>query len=53
MNRIINPLVADFMVKTSTKLFNAANSGDPEYARAVLENFRDTVDSYIQSIQEG
>ena len=41
------------MVKTATKLFNAANSGDPEYARAVLENFRDAVNIYIQTIQEG
>lgn len=53
MNKVINPLVADFMVKTSTKLFNAANSGDIEYAKAVLVDFKNSVDIYIQSLQEG
>jgi hypothetical protein len=52
MTRIINPLVADYMVKSSKKLFNAATSGDPELAEATLLNIRASIDSYILAIKD-
>jgi hypothetical protein len=51
--RVINPLVADYMVKASKNLFNAVQSGDPELAEATMVNLRATLDSYIQAIREG
>jgi hypothetical protein len=53
MNRVINPIVADYMVKTSKNLFNAATSGDPELAEAILVNLDTTLESYIQLLHEG
>jgi len=53
INRVINPIVADYMVKASKNLFNAAISGDPELAKATLVNLEATLDSYIQQIHEG
>ena len=53
MNKVINPLVADYMVKVSKNMFNAAISGDPELAKATLVNLKATLDSYIQQIDEG
>ena len=49
-NKVIPPLVYDYLVKSSKNLFNAAQSGDPELAEAVLVNFRATVDGYIHAI---
>jgi len=53
MNRVINPIVADYMVKASKNLFNAATSGDAELAEAVLVNLNATLDSYIHQLHEG
>jgi len=51
--RVINPLIADYMVHASKNLFNAAQSGDPELAEATLVNLRATLDSYILAIRKG
>lgn len=52
-NRVINPLIADYMSQASRNLFNAVQSGDPELAEAVLVNLRATLDSYILAFHEG
>jgi len=53
MRKAINPLVYDFMTKSGTNLFNAANSHDIDLAIAVLSKIKDEVDSYIQALKEG
>ena len=40
------------MINASKNLFNAAQSGDPELAEAVLVNLGATLDSYINAIRE-
>ena len=51
--RVINPLIADYMVQASKNLFNAAQSGDPELAEAVMVNLRSSLETYIIIIREG
>lgn len=53
MSKVIDPLTYDFMMNASRKLFNAAQSGDPELAEATLRGIATTVDSYIIAIKEG
>ena len=53
MRRVIDPIVYDYMTKTGSKLFNAANSGDTELAIAVLTKLKNEVDSYINALKEG
>lgn len=53
MRKVIDPLIYDYMTKTGSNLFNAANSGDIELAVAVLTKIRTEVDSYINALQEG
>jgi len=53
MSKVIDPIVCDFLVKTSKNLFNASQSGDCELAEAVLVNLKSVIDSYIQALQEG
>jgi hypothetical protein len=50
MARVIDPLVYDFMVKSSKNLFNAAQDGDPLLAEATLVNLRTVLDSYIHAL---
>lgn len=53
MSRVIDPLIHDFMVNTAKKLFNAAQSGDPELAEAVLSSVSAVINSYILALKEG
>ena len=53
MRRVIDPIVYDYMTKTGSNLFNAANSGDIELAVAVLTKIQNEVDSYINALKEG
>ena len=53
MRRVIDPIVYDYMTKTGSNLFNAANSGDTELAIAVLTKLKNEVDSYINALKEG
>ena len=53
MRRVIDPIIYDYMVKTGSNLFNAANSGDVELAIAVLNKIKTEVDSYINALKEG
>ena len=50
--RHLNPLVHDFLVTTSKNLFNAAQSGDREYAQATLTTLYNAIPSYIAAIIE-
>lgn len=50
MTRVIDPLVYDFMVKSSKNLFNAAQDGDPILAEATLVNLKAVLDSYIHAL---
>ena len=53
MPKILNAVVADYMSKSATRLFNAAQSGDIEFAEAVLRDLKSNIDQYIQLIHEG
>jgi hypothetical protein len=53
MRKVIDPLVYDYMMNCSKKLFNAATSGDPELAVATLNGISITIDSYIGALKEG
>ena len=53
MPKVIDPLVYDFMMNTSRKLFNAAQSGDVELAEATLTTIATTIDSYVVALKEG
>lgn len=53
MPKILNTVVADYMSKSATRLFNAAQSGDIEFAEAVLRDLKLNIDQYIQLIHEG
>ena len=53
MRQILNPLVADYLSRSGTKLFNAAQSGDIEFAEAVLRELKTNIDQYIQLLHEG
>jgi hypothetical protein len=53
MRQILNPLVADYLTRSSTRLFNAAQSGDIEFAEAVLRELKTNIDQYIQLLHEG
>lgn len=53
MGKVIDPLVYDYMLNTSKKLFNAATSGDVDLAEATLTGISITIDSYINALKEG
>jgi hypothetical protein len=53
MRKILNPIVADYLSRSATRLFNAAQSGDIEFAEAVLRELKKDIDDYIQLIHEG
>ena len=53
MSKVIDPLVYDFMMNASRKLFNAAQSGDVELAEATLNTIASTINSYILALKEG
>lgn len=53
MPKVIDPLVYDFMMNASRKLFNAAQSGDVELAEATLNTIASTINSYILALKEG
>ena len=53
MRKILNPIVADHLSRSATKLFNAAQSGDIEFAEAVLRELKTDIDDYIQLLHEG
>jgi hypothetical protein len=53
MRKILNPLVADYLSRSATRLFNAAQSGDVEFAEAVLRELKNNIDEYIQQLHEG
>ena len=53
MRRILNPIVSDYLSRSATKLFNAAQSGDVEFAEAVLRELKINIDQYIQILHEG
>lgn len=53
MRRVLNTVVADYMSKSATRLFNAAQSGDIEFAEAVLRDLKSDIDEYIKLIHEG
>lgn len=50
---LLNPLVADFLTKTSQHMFNAAQSGDADYAEATMRKTRELLDLYIGALEEG
>lgn len=50
MPRVIDPTVYDFMMKASQNLFNAAQSGDVDFAEATLVNLQSVIDSYIHAL---
>lgn len=50
MRKVIDPLVYDFLMKSSQNLFNAAQSGDVELAEATLVNLQSVIDSYIHAL---
>lgn len=50
MPKVIDPLVYDFMMKSSKNLFNAAQSGDVDLAEATLLNLQSVIDSYIHAL---
>lgn len=52
MSNHLNPLVHDFMMNYSKKLFNAAQSGDRDFAQATLTNLANEIPSYIRAIVE-
>ena len=53
MRPILNPVVADYLSRSATRLFNAAQSGDVEFAEAVLRELKNNIDEYIQQLHEG
>ena len=53
MRKILNPIVADYLSRSATKLFNAAQSGDVEFAEAVLRELQTNIDQYLQLLHEG
>ena len=48
----LNPLVHDFLMNSSKKLFNVAQSGDSDFAQATLTNLYNEIPSYIRAIVE-
>lgn len=52
MSNHLNPLVHDFLLMYSRKLFNAAQGGDRDYAQATLTNLYNEIPSYIRAIVE-
>jgi hypothetical protein len=53
MPKVIDPLAYDYMMQTSKKLFNAAQSGDADLAEATLNSIAATINSYILALKEG
>ena len=53
MRKVLNPLVADYLTRSSTRLFNAAQSGDIEFAEAVMRELQTNIEQYIQLLHEG
>ena len=53
MSKVIEPLVYDFMVKTSKDIFNAAQSGDVGLAAATLGRTHFLIPHYLQQLTEG
>lgn len=48
----LNPLVHDFLMTYSQKLFNAAQGGDSDFAQATLTTLHNEIPSYIRAIVE-
>lgn len=46
MRRVIPTLVYDFMMKSSQRLYNAAQAGDVSLAVAVLKDIHETIGFY-------
>jgi len=53
VSKVIEPLVYDFMVKTSKDIFNAAQSGDVGLAAATLGRTNFLIPHYLQQLTEG
>ena len=53
MSKVIEPLVYDFMVKTSKDIFNAAQSGDVGLAAATLGRAYLLIPDYLEKLIEG
>lgn len=53
MSEVIEPLVYDFMVKTSKDIFNAAQSGDVGLAAATLGRAYLLIPHYLEQLTEG
>jgi hypothetical protein len=46
MPKVIPTLVYDFMMKSSQRLYNAAQAGDTSLAEAVLKDIHETIGFY-------
>ena len=53
MSKVIEPLVYDFMVKTSKDIFNAAQSGDVGLAASTLGRTLLLIPHYLEQLTEG